>query len=223
MRRHQFRIAGIALLAVLGVPGASHASVWDWIWSMSGPQMVGVVFHCEWDWQPKDPNAKKVGDNGQPYTASECRIVDYKVVGNAPPRTARRTWLTLDTNAYTSTGKNSDDFEFKAFENYMVAFEPMVEVRSFTNAGGAGNLSFHHGLVGMSYDILFGSDYSTFDKIGLKFRPVGFTYKKLNGAFNIRWYPNGFTGDEFGVSEPRLHDINRPSETLWGFSMGYIW
>jgi hypothetical protein len=223
MPRRHVRIAGVTLLALLGVPGASHASVWDWIWSMSGPQMVGVVFHCEWDWEPKDPNATKGDSQGKPYSASECRFVDKKIVGNARARTTRRTWLTLDTNAYTSTGKNSDDFEFEAFENFMVAFEPMVEIRSFTNDAGKGNLSFHHGLVGMSYDILFGEDHGTFDKIGFKFRPIGFTYKKLNGAFNIRWYPNGFTGDEFGVSEPRLDDINRPSETLWGFSVGYLW
>jgi hypothetical protein len=232
MRRSYVRIAGLALLALMGVPSASHASIWDWIWGMSGPQMVGIVFHCEWDWEPKDPNATKVDDKGEPYTASECRFVDYKVVGNARARTQRTMWLTFDTNGYTSTGKNSEGFDFKAFENYMVAFEPMLEIRSFTNAGtdakgarvpGTGYLSFHHGLVGMSYDVLFGSDYGTFDKIGLKFRPIGFTYKKWNGALNIRVYPNGFTGDEFGVEEPRLHDINRPSETVWGFSMGYIW
>ena len=105
----------------------------------------------------------------------------------------------------------------------MLAIEPMVEFRSYTSNDNKGDLSFHHGLIGMSYDVLAGKNFGTFDKIGFKFRPVGFTYKKLNAAFNIRWYPNGFTGDEFGVVQPRMHDIDRPSETLWGFSMGYIW
>src|SRR5688572_10029810 len=198
MRRSHVRIAGVALLGLLGFPGASHASFWDVIWSMSGPQMSGVVFHCEWDWEPKRADnvatTKTAANKDEPkVTATECRFVDYKVAGNARPRAVRRSWLTLDANAYTSTGKNSDGFDFKAFENYMIAFEPMVEIRSFPDDEDS-DWRLHHGLVGMSYDILFGNDYGTFDKIGLKFRPIGFTYKKINGAFNVRWYPNGFTG-----------------------------
>ena len=41
MCRRYAGITGIALLAVLGFPGVSHASIWDWIWTMSGPQMIG--------------------------------------------------------------------------------------------------------------------------------------------------------------------------------------
>ena len=96
-----------ALLALLAFPSAGHASIWDWIWTMSGPQMVGVVFHCELDWEHKDP---------ENYKAHECRIIDYRVLGGAQTRKERRTWLTLDTNGYTSTGKNSEGFEFGAFE-----------------------------------------------------------------------------------------------------------
>ena len=79
MRRKYAGITGIALLAVLGFPGVSHASIWDWIWSMSGPQMIGVVFHCEYDWEHNNPNKK----------AHECRIFDYRIIGEAESRKLR--------------------------------------------------------------------------------------------------------------------------------------
>jgi hypothetical protein len=217
MSRRHFAIVGITLVALLAFPSAGHASIWDWIWSMSGPQMVGVVFHCEVDWEHEDAT----------HSTAECRIIDRRIVGNAQSRKQRRTWLTLDTGLYTSTGKNSEGFNFEALENHMLAFEPMIEIRSYTNRDGqgvpnAGNLSFHHGLVGATYDVLFGSDYGTFDKIGFKFRPVGVTYKSINAAVNVRWYPNGFTEDEFGFG-PRQPDRDRDGEWTWGFAMGFIW
>ena len=116
------------------------------------------------------------------------------------------------------------------FENQMVAFEPMLEIRSFTNrvrndngTYTTGNLSFHHGLIGASYDVLFGKKFSAFDKIGYKFRPFGITYKKVNASFTVRWYPNGFTADEFGNAEPRLENVNRKSEVLYGATIGVLW
>jgi hypothetical protein len=214
-------ITGIALLAVLGFPGVSHASVWDWIWTMSGPQMIGIVFHCEYDWE----------HNNREKKAHECRVFDYRVLGEAESRKLRRTWLTFDTIGYVSTGKNSDSLDFHDFDSYMVAIEPMVEMRSFTNAGknergdkvkGTGNLSFHHGLVGLSYDVLFGKEFSAFDNVGIKFRPVGVTYKNFNAAFNLRWYPDRFTAAQFRMVDPTPSDPES-SEWTWGFSAGWIW
>ncbi len=61
----------------------------------------------------------------------------------------------------------------------------------------------------------FGSGFNTFDKFGLKFKPIGVTFnKRFNAAFTMRWYPNGFTGDEFGIG-PR-QDFNRDGEMLYG-------
>ena len=63
----------------------------------------------------------------------------------------------------------------------------------------------------MSYDFLFGQDFSAFDKFGFKFQPIGFRYYNLTVAYNLRTYHNGFTPDEFGVGD-RQHDVNRPFE-----------
>ena len=73
----------------------------------------------------------------------------------------------------------------------MVAIEPMVEIRSYTTkdskgVANQGNWTFHHGLVGLSYDIVFGKQFSTFDNVGIKFRPLGVTYRNFNASFNLR-------------------------------------
>ena len=53
------------------------------------------------------------------------------------------------------------------------------------------------------------------------FSHVGITVGRFNAAYNVRIYPNGFTGDEFGFG-PRLPDLDRGRETLNGFSVGYL-
>ena len=45
-----------------------------------------------------------------------------------------------------------------------------------------------------------------FDNIGIKFRPVGVTYKNFNAAFNVRWYPDRFTAAQFGMTDPTPSD-----------------
>jgi hypothetical protein len=164
---------------------------------------------------------------GRPPDAIECRIVDLlvKPLGTLTARGDRksRLFLSLDTGVFFSSAYDAEDItDFKWFENYMVAFEPMLEARgkSFFN----GNFVLHHGLIGVSYDVLFGSGYKPFDKAGFKFRPVGVTIrKKFNASWTVRFYPNGFTADEFGQSQPRLNDINRDGEWVMGGSFGYLW
>ena len=119
MSRRQLGILGVALLAVLAFPSAGHASIWDIIWGMSGPQMMGPVFHCEWDLQ------HEAGDGD----IVECRAIDYLVYNNVRSRAVRNVWISLDSAFYFSTGKDSDGNQFDWFENYMVAFEPLLEVR----------------------------------------------------------------------------------------------
>ena len=220
MSRTYVRIAGVVLLTLLAFPSVGRASIIDIIIKMSGPQMIGFPIHCEYNLNYKE--GQKDAETGKDLTKTECRWVDYRFSGNLPRRSYRRWWLSLDTTPFVSTGKNSgpnDANEYRAFENYMVAFEPLVEVRS----GTTGDWSFHHGLVGVSYDVLFGSNFGTFDKFGFRFRPVGVTYrKKVNFALTIRWYPNGFTADEFGALKPRLENVNRANEFLYGFSVGYL-
>ena len=55
-------------------------------------------------------------------------------------------------------------------------------------------------MAGFSYDVLFGPKFGTFDKAGFKFRPVGVAFnKKYNASFTLRYYPQRFTSEDFGV------------------------
>jgi len=193
------------LVALLAFPSAGHASIIDWIWTMSGPQMVGVVLHCEYDIQ---------------NNMSECRGIDYRFAGKLTPRQERRLWLSIDTGFYTGTGRNSDGHEFRFLKDNMIAFEPILEIRSYSSRDKL--VDYHHGLIGISWDYLLG-DHAPFDKFGLKFRPVGITIKKKwNMSYTLRLYPNGFTSDEFGIGPPVVNP-NREAEVLHGFTFGYVW
>ena len=131
----------------------------------------------------------------------------------------RRVWLSLDSGLYTSTGKDSSEGnEFGWFENHMVAFEPILEVRSYTSD----NVMLNHGLIGMSYDVLFGSKFSIFDKAGFKFRPIAISIKrKFNASVTVRYYPNRFTAEEFGLVAP--NPVSDDGEFVYGFTMGWLW
>jgi len=192
--------------ALLALPSAAHASIIDWIWTMSGPQMVGLVLHCEYDIQ---------------NNISECRGLDYRFAGKLAPRQERRVWLSIDTGFYTSTGYDSETASYEWFKQHMIAFEPMLEMRSYSSRDKV--VDYHHGLIGISWDLLYGADHSSFDKFGLKFRPIGITIKKKwNMSYTLRLYPNGFTNDEFGIGDP-VPNANRDAEVLHGFTFGYVW
>src|SRR5262245_60202332 len=132
MSRRHLGTIGVTLLVLFAFPGTGHANIIDWIWSMSGPQMFGVVLHCEYDIQ----NNK-----------SDCRGVDLPpFVGRTAPRQERRVWLSLDTGLYTSTGRDSGGVDFRKFKNNMVAFEPLLEMRSYTSRDR--KVDYSHGLIG---------------------------------------------------------------------------
>ena len=85
---------------MLAFPSTGHASIWDIIWGMSGPQMMGPVFHCEWDLQHR---------SGEKEDVIECRAIDYLFYHKLKPRPDRRVWLSLDSGVYFSTGKDSGE------------------------------------------------------------------------------------------------------------------
>jgi hypothetical protein len=173
----------------------------DLIWEMSGPQLIGAVIGC------------KVELNAD---LNECSIVGWPVKRSSG---LPRAWLSVEGGIYTSTGKNAD-IDYHDFDTNMLAFEPMLEVRSTGPTG----FVVYHGLAGLSYDFLFGRDFRRFDKFGVKFRPVAVAFNtgrvRWDLAYNLRLYGNGFTADEF-TREPRV-DIDRPFERTHGFSIGLL-
>jgi hypothetical protein len=201
------------LLSLLTIPSMGHASIVDIIWGMSGPQMIGVVLHCEYDLQHKG------GGNEGERDVIECRGLDHLFFNKLKPRSERVVWLSLDAGYYFSTTKDSDDNEFDWLKNHMLAFEPLVEVLSYRSVHN--NFMLHHGLFGITYNVLFGSNFGTFDKAGFKFRPVGVTIgKRFNASFTLRYYPNRFNSEDFGIINPT--QVKTGGEWVKGFTVGWL-
>src|SRR5688572_9168503 len=92
------RIAGLVLVGVLISPGLAQASLWDFIWKMSGPQMTTVfIVHCEWGFgdiaSEETKKLRSEGKQGLAETRSECRFADKRFIGNAKSRDERKMWL----------------------------------------------------------------------------------------------------------------------------------
>ena len=207
MLRHRVGAVCLAVLGLLAFPREGSAHILDIIWEMSGPQMIGFPGGCEYRPQAAE-NERKL----------ECRLTD-KLIGRtpAPRRDLRSFWVALDSTVYFSTGKDSNDLQSEFLKTWMVAAEPMLMRGSWSDASGV--FTLYHG-AGVSYDFLFGQDFSAFDKFGFKFQPIGFRYYNLTVAYILRTYHNGFTPDEFGVGD-RQDDLNRPFEVVHGITAGF--
>ncbi len=96
----------------------------------------------------------------------------------------------------------------------MLAASPAVVVQSKK----VGELTFYHG-TGITYNFLFGQDFRRFDKFGFTITPVDVSFRRVSAGFTLRFYPNGFTPDEFGFG-PRL-DYDRKGEWVMGFNVGW--
>lgn len=203
MSKRPLGIIGIVVLVLLAFPRGGTAGIIDTIFEMSGPQLIGVVIGC------------KVELNAD--LSNECSIVGWPTERSAG---VPRAWLSVEGGIYTSTGKNSEGTNYEAFRTNMLAFEPILEVRS-TNLNG---FVVYHGVAGLSYDFFFGPDFRRFDKFGAKFRPIGVAFNtgrfRWDLAYNLRLYGNGFTADEFGFG--RRMDGDRPSEAVHGVSIGLL-
>jgi hypothetical protein len=170
-----------ACVLLLATPRESSAGLGEWIWEMSGPSMVGVLIECR----------ASIADE----------IVDSCTVAGAPVRKRRvdrKFWLALGGGLYGSTGKNADGTDYRGGKVWMLAFDPMLEVQSVNKKVGV-----YHGVIGMSYNLMFGSGFSSFTNAGFKLRPLGILIPlpegyKLDVAYNLRLYPNGFSADAFG-------------------------
>lgn len=193
----------VVLLGILLVrPGDARAGLMDFIWDMSGPQMIGGVFRCR----------VPVGGG-----TTKCTAVGFPVFGVERFQTdvmkERRTWVNLESGVYTSTGKNDGNTNYRAFRTEMLSFDPMIEFASVSN----NRVRIFHG-AGATLQFLFGPDFQAFGNAGFKVRVIGAEIgDRWEIAFNVRVYPNGFGADQFGFgpSPPG----NRPFERTIGASV----
>jgi hypothetical protein len=200
MSQRRLGVAGVALMTLLCLPRESAAGAGDFIWGMSGPQMLGVLAHCR-------------VPIGAPIT--QCHILNRRL-DKADAFADRNHWLSLEGGLYGSTHRDSDEGnEYSWFDVGMLTFEPLFEWR------WPGARELHSG-VGVGYNFLFGigKDFDRFDKFNIKLRLIAVESPRADLAVNLRIYPNGFTSDEFGVGD-RVDDMDRPAEAVIGFSVGF--
>ena len=117
---------------------------------------------------------------------------------------------------YFSLGKNAGGQDYEFGKTWMLTFDPMFEMVTKEKQGG--NFAVYHGLLGVSYNLLLGSEFRRFTNAAFKLRPLGVSYKRVNFEYNLRVYPNGFSADEFGKL-PLVPEANR-AEAVHGFSIG---
>lgn len=199
MSQRRLWVIACVLAAVLAFPRDGRAGIIEIIIEMSGPQMIGFLVEC------------RVPIDG---TVDQCTVVGMKVAGQDMPP-ARKLLFSLEGGVYVSTGHDVDGQDYEFGKTYMLAFDPMIEIQTVTRP----RFAMYHGVMGMSYNFLFGEGFRKFTNVAFKVRPIGVIINnRVNVAYNLRLYPNGFTADQFGRL-PIVPENNKP-EAVHGISVG---
>jgi hypothetical protein len=194
---------------LVGIPREGAAGIVEVILEMSGPKMFGFSADCrltltgEWD------SCKASVPAG--FRALEP-FVD--------PRLSK-VWLSFTGGFYFSADATVNGVDYGRGEVKMLIFDPMLEFESkhWRNRAcpallqGAEDkcdrlrLQIYHGVVGMSYNLLFGENFPTFSNVGMKLRPFGIVVPigkwgradlGADFSYDLRLYPRGFTAEDFG-------------------------
>lgn len=219
MSKARLGIAGVALVALLTLPRAASANGGDIIWGMSGPQMIGIgILHCEVTFGTSATNATSGNVNlGLRKCATLPKnVIELLATADKDIVKNRHMWLAFDADVYWSTGKDSKNGDYDALKIWMVALDPMLEVKSV----GSGNYFLHHGVIGMSYNLFAGPDFRVFDNVGLKFQPIEVTLHHVEISYTVRVYPKRFTPEQFGVKAKRLE---QGAEFARGFTISFLY
>jgi hypothetical protein len=179
------------LIALLGVPREGTAGIVEVIIEMSGPKMYGFSVDCRLDFQGNWQSCK----TSAPTTGVAPFVQERKGAF----------WLSLASGYYWSADKTVNGQDYDRFEVKMVTFDPMIEFASKSWPVGYAQLpvQLYHGLIGVSYNLLFGEAFPTFSNVGLKLRPFGIVIPvkgrfAFDFSYDVRLYPTGFTAEDFG-------------------------
>jgi hypothetical protein len=196
MTRRLLWTGACAIVAVLAFPRIGSAGIGEIILEMSGPQFIGGGMECKFT---------LMGDLEQCYA-----IVPG--VSRERSGTKSRVRLSLEGTTYFSTGKNSDGTDYEFGRIWMFAFDPMLEYLSHQGP----SVTVYHGFMGVSYNLFAGKGFDPFTNVAFKLRPIGVRFKNFAIEYNIRFYSNRFTPDEFGQPPPAT--TNGMSEAVHSFS-----
>jgi hypothetical protein len=201
MDRRRVAVMALAIAIVLAGPRKTSAGFIDFIYEMSGPQLVGIGPTCRIGLGPGErPRCSFFGA----IEAFEPRV--------DPTRTPPRARLSSDFGYFTADGADVNG-SYRFNEVKMIGIEPIVEVRT----GQLGTFTFHHG-AGVTFHHFRGDTFDSFWRKGLKFRVVSFEVPlgdrvTLGGAYNVRYYANRVEAGDFELVKPP--DADRPGEVIW--------
>lgn len=203
LQRRLFLIVCV-LTAVFGSPREGRAGIVEVIIEMSGPKMYGFSFDC------------RLRLDG---TWDSCKgsVAGAALEAVSGPRTPRW-WLSLTGGYFYSADATLHGQDYERGEVKMWMFDPMLELESKswktkecpTNSPANCErlrLQFYHGVVGWSFNRLWGDGFSSFSNTGLKFRPFGIVVPigKIGRAdlgadfsYDLRLYSRRFTAEDFG-------------------------
>lgn len=201
-------VVSVAAAGVLvGNAVEARAGVIDYIWDTSGPPYLGWVFRCRAE--------LKFGGNQQ------CD----KIFGGIPEKSTitKPFWLSLESGAYLQLSKDGKDSDgepipFGIGHGVAFSFEPIVELRGLHGK----SWRMYHG-VGLAALVMASSDFERVGNVGYKVRVLGIEWdqwgRRLSIAGNLRFFPDGFGDDEFGVGPPPTGD--RPTELSIGVAFSF--
>jgi len=183
MSQRRLWTGACVLAALLVFPRAGDAGIGEIILEMSGPQFVGGGLECKFTLEG---------------TLEQCYAVVPGVSRERSGLKAGRVRLSLEGTGFFSTGKDSEGADYEVGRIWMLAFDPMLEYVSLE----CPPVTIYHGFMGVSYNLFLGAGFDPFTNVALKLRPVGVRIKNFAFEYNIRFYSNRFTPDEFGKDPP---------------------
>jgi hypothetical protein len=200
------------LMVTLAMPRSGEAGILDFIWEMSGPQMLGLNHSCLYS--PKEGKWVQCRmDLKSPLTVKRADIK------------SRGPYFGFSAGLYGSTGVDSSTQNYIWGEIWMLELAPALVVRSYPR-DGTGDVQIHHG-VGVAYERFFGGrtknpagSIDGFNKVAITLTPFDVTVKHVAFGVKMRLYPEGFTADQFKKGLPKASD--RPFETTIGFTFSFV-
>jgi hypothetical protein len=208
MLQRRLLLTGCILTVLLGLPREGTAGIVEVILEMSGPKMIGFSADCrllltgEWE-----------SCKGSPLRAAASAFAEQR---------PSKVWLSLAGGYYSSIDATVNQVHYSKGEVKMWTFDPMLEFESWSKpkcpeqrvADCKGlKLQIYHGVLGLSYNVLFGDNFDTFSNVGLKIRPFGIVVPMFKSvplpwtdkeaaigadfSYDVRVYTRRFTAADF--------------------------
>jgi len=212
MSQRRLLIGVFSIAMLLAFPRAGSAGLGELILEMSGPRMFGVGLECRLTFQG---------------TWESCKIsAPTTALLFAENQPDAKMWLSLGGTFFWSIDKTVNGQHYETGEVKMWSFDPILEIESKAWAIKDKNLKLqiYHGVVGASFNLLHGKDFSTFSNVAFRLRPAGIVIPLSKNwgvdlSYNIRFYPRRFTAEDFG-KEP-LPDAEPSREAVHSFVLGF--